>query len=139
MIIYIDENMPAVLAEGFDLLQGPENVRWQLKKPIRVKSIKRVFGQGAKDEEWIPSIGNEGGCIITQDYNINRIKHQRVLCEQYKLGMIYFRPPSKNGFTYWEMLQLLVKHWQQIIKIATKEKRPFAYRISARSSRPEKM
>lgn len=57
MIIYIDENMPAVLAEGFNLLQAPENLRYKLKDPVEVKSIKNEFGAGAKDEDWIPLAG----------------------------------------------------------------------------------
>lgn len=130
MIIYVDENMSPYLARGFDILQKPENVK--LREPIEVRSIRDVFGQGAADEEWIPLAGEEGSCIITQDYNIRRIKHQQALCEQYKLGMFYFRPPSKRGFHYWDMLKLMVKHWPDITKIALTEKRPFAYRVTSR-------
>lgn len=137
MIIYVDENMPSVLAEGFDILQEPLN--YKLREPIRVKSIKRAFGAGAQDEDWIPKAGEEGACVITQDFNIRRIRHQRALCEQYGLGMFYFHPPSKTGFSYWEMLKLMVKHWEEIIRIAIKEKRPFAYKITARGKGVEPM
>jgi hypothetical protein len=139
MIIYIDENMPTVLAEGFHLLQAPENLRLKLKDPIEVKSIKKEFGVGAKDEDWIAQAGQQGACVITQDYNINRIKHQRALCEKYKLGMFYFRPPSKGGFTYWHMLELLVKHWPEIINKASRQQRPFSYKITSKSTKLEEM
>ena len=49
------------------------------------------------------------------------------------------RHPSKNGFSYWDMLKLMVKHWQEITKIAVREKRPFAYKITARGKGLEKM
>ena len=139
MIIYIDENMPLVLAEGFNLLQFPENIRLKIKDKIEVRSIKKDFGKGALDEDWIPKAGKEGACVITQDYHINRIKHQKALCEKYNLGMFYFRPPSRVGFSYWNMVKLLVKHWPQIVKIASKSKRPFSYKITSRSSVLEKM
>lgn len=139
MIIYIDENLPSVLAEGFNILQDPENQRLQLKDPIEVRSIKKEFGSGAKDEDWIPQAGQQGACVITQDYNINRIKHQRALCEEHNLGMFYFRPPSKNGFSYWDMLQLMVKHWPEITKVVSKKNRPFSYKITTRSSKLESM
>lgn len=139
MIIYIDENMPSVLAQGFNLLQAPENIRLKLKDLIEVKSIKKEFGEGAKDEDWIPQAGKQRACVITQDYNINRIKHQRALCEKYNLGMFYFRPPSKSGFTYWHMLEMLVKHWPEIIKKASWEERPFSYKITSKSSKLEQM
>ena len=139
MIIYVDENMAPALAEGFNLLQQPENFRKKFKDPIEVKSISKVFGRGALDEDWIPKVGSDRACVITQDYNINRIKHQRALCEEYGLGMFYFRPPSKSGFSYWDMVKLLVKHWPEIIKAASKKSRPFSYKITARSSSLEKM
>lgn len=130
MIIFIDENMPPHLARGFDILQAPENVKLRVK--IEVKSIKDVFGQGVKDEDWIPIAGKSKACVITQDYNIRRIKHQRKLCEHYNLGMFYFKPPSKSGYKYWDMLKLLVRHWPSISSIAIREDRPFAYKVSAR-------
>ncbi|MGI6574159.1 MAG: hypothetical protein ACOX19_12385 [Fermentimonas sp.] len=77
--------------------------------------------------------------IITQDYNIQRKKIQRKLVEEYDLGMVYIRPPSKTGFQYWELVKLIVKHWEQIIEIALKEQKPFSYRITARGGRPEKI
>jgi len=135
MIIYIDENMSPYLARGFNILQAPLNVK--LRESIDVRSIKDDFGQGALDEDWIPLAGEKGACVITQDYNIKRIKHQQTLCEQFNLGMFYFRPPSKNGFNYWEMLTLMVKHWLQINKIAITQKRPFAYKVTAKGSLEE--
>ncbi len=132
MIIYIDENMPSVLAKGFNLLHEPENINLDSNKQIIVKSIIDVFDRGIKDEEWIPKLGKEKACVITQDYNIHRIKHQNQLCKKYHLGMFYFRPPSKKGFRYWDMVKLLVKHWPEIIKIVSQEKTPFAYKISSR-------
>lgn len=130
MIIYIDENMSPYLARGFDILQYPLNLK--SKEQIYVRSIKDDFGQGAQDEEWIPLAGEKGACIITQDYNIKRIRHQHRLCQEYKLGMIYFKPPSKNGFSYWDTLVLLVKLWHTIKKISITEERPFAYSVSPR-------
>lgn len=137
MIIYVDENMSPFLARGFDILQKPLNQK--LAEPIRVLSIKDAFGQGAQDEDWIPKTGEEGACVITQDFNIRRIKHQRALCEQYGLGMFYFHPPSKSGFSYWEMLKLMIRHWEEITRIANREERPFAYKITARGKGIESM
>ena len=130
MTIYIDENMPPHLARGFDILQKPLSIKH--RNNIEVKSIKEVFGEGAKDEDWIPIAGKEGACVITQDYNIKRIRHQRELCETYKLGMFYFRPPSKKGFEYWQMIELVVKHWIKISKAASRDERPFAYKVSSK-------
>lgn len=130
MIIYIDENMSPFLAKGFNILQEPLN--FKLQERIEVRSLKDEFGQGAKDEDWIPKAGLKKACIITQDYNIKRIRHQRELCERYGLGMFYFRPPSKGGFSYWDMVKLMVKNWEEIGQLAVKTKRPFAYKITSK-------
>ena len=132
MIIYIDENMSPFLSRGFNILQTPENIK--LREPVEVRSIRDDYGLGAQDEDWIPAAGEKSSCIITQDYNIHRIKHQEELCKQFKLGMFYFRSPSKNGFLYWDMVKLVVKHWPEITKIATRKSRPFAYKITSRSN-----
>jgi len=57
--VYVDENMPHQLAEALNTLQQPLN--FKEKTQIEVLSIKKVFGQGAKDEDWIPLVGKEGG------------------------------------------------------------------------------
>jgi len=138
MIIYIDDNMAPILAQGFNILQQHEGLKHGLKEKIEVRSLKKEFGEGVDDEVWIPKVGTKA-CVITQDYNIQRIRHQRELCIQYGLGMFYFRPPSKKGFTYWEMLKMLVKHWPEIIKVVSKKKRPFSYKVTSASSRLEEL
>ena len=135
MTIYIDENMSPHLARGLDIIQKPLSIR--SKYDIEVKSIKDVFGKGAKDEDWIPLAGKADACVITQDYNIRRIHHQRELCKKYGLGMFFFRPPSKNGFQYWDMVKLVVKHWPNISKSASKKGRPFAFKITSKGDMVE--
>jgi len=50
--IFIDENLPSQLAEGLNILQKPQNAKDSLE--IEVLSIKKEYGSGAKDEDWIP-------------------------------------------------------------------------------------
>ncbi len=137
MTLYIDENLPSQLAKAFDLLQEPLNERNNTR--IRVRSLAETFQRGVKDEEWIPALGKEPSCIITQDFNIRRTRHLKALCGQYGLGMFFIRPPSKKGLPYWGFVRLLTRHWEEMVRIATPEKRPFAYRMSQRSSRLEKL
>lgn len=127
MNIYIDENMSPYMARGFHILQMPINARWESQ--IEVRAIKDVFGAGAKDETWIPVVGDEQGCVLTQDVNIRRTHHQNELCEKFGLGMFYVATP-KNGITYWTMVSLLNKHWLEILEISMTEKRPFAYKMT---------
>ena len=141
MTIYIDENSPPALAKGFNILQAPLNhdPKYGLREPIEVSSIKESFGKGVKDEEWIPKVSKDKDCVITQDYNIQRTRHQRELCTAQGLGMFYFKPPSKSGFTYWNIVNMLVKHWPEIVRKASREARPFSYSVTPRSTKLEKI
>lgn len=126
MIIYLDENLPRHLAEGFHTLQFPEGFKTGHR--IEVKYIPTAFGAGAKDVDWIPEIGKEKACVITQDLNINRRKHELELFSKHKIGMFFLRGPSKKqGLSIWQMVEALAKNWPEIAEKAHKDKKPFAY------------
>ncbi|HLN94437.1 MAG TPA: hypothetical protein VK183_02290 [Flavobacterium sp.] len=128
--IFIDENMPSQLAHGLNTLQLPQNAKDGLE--IEVLSIKEVFGQGAPDEEWIPKVGAEKGIVITQDFRIQSQKHQRQLYMDNGVGILFLNPPSKGGFSYWDMVKKLIADWDDIKKIVRKNSPPFAFRATAR-------
>ena len=129
--IFIDENLPSQIARGLNILQQPQNARDGMQ--IEIYSIKEHFGEGAKDEDWIPEVGRLHGIVITQDYRIQSLKHQRELYKQHGIGILFFSPPSKTGFSYWEMVKQIINRWDKIKSIIKKEKLPFAYRCSARA------
>lgn len=132
MIIYIDENIPPNFAKGFDLIQSTMNGR--LSETIYVKSLKEVFYQGINDEEWIPLISKENSCIITTDINIHRKKHLNELYRNYNIGLFYLKPKSKKmGMSSWDMVNSLVKHWEEICKLSINEERPFLVEINFRN------
>ncbi len=130
MIVYIDENLPPHLAKGLNILQAPLN----LKEPIsfEIKSIGDAFGIGAKDEEWIPKAGKSPSIIITQDLRIQSSRHQRDLYQKHGLGIFFFKPPSKNGFSYWEMVQQVISRWARIKQLTRKNEFPFAFRCTSK-------
>ncbi|HFA50521.1 MAG TPA: hypothetical protein ENJ95_16025 [Bacteroidetes bacterium] len=118
------------MAHGIDILQQPLNA--VERDPFEVKSIKEIFGQGVQDEDWIPKAGEEKAVIITQDYRIQTTRNQNELYRKHGLGIFFFRAPSKTGFTYWQMVEQVIRRWEKLKKIARKEKRPFAYRCTSR-------
>jgi hypothetical protein len=126
MIIYFDENMPKHLAKGFQIIQFPEGLKTGLE--IEVKYLPDIFGKAVKDIDWIPLIGKEGSCVITQDLNISRRKDELALYQKYGVGMFFIRGTSKKqGMSIWDMTQTLSKHWTEICEKAFNEKGPFGY------------
>lgn len=124
--IYIDENFSHHLADGLNIFQKHLNLNEKLE--IQVLSIKDKFGKGVKDEVWIPLVGGEKGIVITQDLRIQTTRHQNELYKKHGLGVFFFKPPS-NGFSFWEMVEQIIKRWPEIKKKSA-ENRPFAYRIT---------
>lgn len=126
--IYIDENISHFLAAGLDVFQ--QHLNDNEKKKFQVLSIKSVYGRGAKDEDWIPKVGAEGGIVITQDLRIQTTRHQNELYKAHNLGVFFLKPPS-NGYTFWEMVEKIIKNWPEMKKKSF-DKRPFAYRITSK-------
>ncbi|HET8886063.1 MAG TPA: hypothetical protein VFM70_06895 [Salinimicrobium sp.] len=126
MIIYLDENMPRHLAEGFHTLQYPEG--FKTEHLIEIKYIPTIYGAGAKDVDWIPEVGKEGACVITQDININRRKHELELYRKNNIGMFFLRGPNKKkGLSIWQMVEAMAKNWTEISQKSYQDKKPFAY------------
>jgi hypothetical protein len=126
MIIYFDENMPKHLAYGFNTIQSLEGHK--TGNIIDVKFLPDVFGYGTEDKEWIPKLGSEGSCIITQDINISRRKDELELYQKNGVGIFFLRGPSKKqGLSVWQMVQALAKNWDDICDKASKEKKPFGF------------
>jgi predicted nuclease of predicted toxin-antitoxin system len=129
MKIYFDENFSPRLVEGLRAFQkGTPN------EGVEVLSIAETFGRGTADEEWIPKVAQQHAVVITQDLNIHRRNHQWALCQQYKIGIIFFQPPKK-GWSYWAIIQLAVKLWKEVTKLSIESPRPFTAEVKATAGR----
>ena len=122
MRIYFDENFSPHLVEGLWRIQEGRKA-----EGVTVCSMIDEFGQGADDEEWIPGIARRHGVAITQDVNIHRTRAQWELCQANKIGVFFFKPPRKEGWSYWQIVQLVIRHWPEIKRLTEQSSRPFGY------------
>lgn len=134
MNFFFDENITPQIARALAILQEPLQ-----HEQIKVFNIRDEFGRGATDEEWIPEVGKQEGVVITQDLNIHRTRQQRELYRQFKIGVVFFKPPKKIGYGYWTMIEKIIEAWPDIKKTARREKKPFSYVIRPRSKRLEEL
>jgi len=132
MLILIDENLPPQLAEGLNILQQPMNFKLGIQ--CEVHSVRSLYGEGCKDEQWIPDAGKKGAVVITRDYRIQTTRHQRDLYNKYGLGLIFFNVGKGSGITYWQTVTAIISRWEAILKFA-KEPKPFGYRFTMRSDK----
>lgn len=127
MIIYVDENISPFIARGLDQFAKCLDTR----ENIKIISVKDEY-PGILDPDLIPIIGEKKSCLITQDYHVRFNNHEAELCKNYNLGIFHFHPPGKRGFRNWDLVKLIIKHWESIAKKAIKDERPFYYRITSR-------
>jgi hypothetical protein len=131
MRIYFDANFSPHLVLGMRAFQEGRK-----SEDVVVTSVADEFGKSATDEDWIPGIASKHGIAITQDLNIHRVKAQWDLCKQNKIGMFFFKPPKKTkAWNYWDITQLVVKHWPEIKKLAQATRKPFAFTIELHKSK----
>lgn len=128
MKYYFDETFPPTIAPAIDILEKQTG--------IEVLNIIDEFGRGAKDEEWIPQIGKYESIIITQDYNINRMRQLRELYIKHKLGIFIFQAPSKSGYRYWKWVKVIINTWEELKNTTQKSNKPFGFLYKPRSKKP---
>ena len=125
MDIYLDENLSEYVAEAMNFLNKGYFT------DVQVYSTKTKIGRGVSDENIIERLGDSDSILITRDLSIQKTRLQFELCSKYDLGMFFLALP-KNENKHWEIVKLLINHWEEInIKIQN-EKKPFAYRITKR-------
>jgi len=128
MRIFLDENLSEFVADALNSLDRGYFIG------IEVVSTKKAIRAAATDEEIIPKIGQEQGVLITRDYNIKKTRSKYQLCREHQIGVIFIRLP-KNQNRHWEIVKVLIKHWEETISTCSSKKKPFA--LSADAARIE--
>ena len=134
MKLFFDENFSPHLARGILEFQEGRPV-----EGIEVLHLADALGRGMPDEQWIPRVAQMHGIVITQDFNIHRTRQLAVLCRQHKLGIFFFRPPKKNPYGYWQIIEWVLKSWDMIKACAKGTPVPFEFEITPRSNGPHQL
>ena len=133
MRIYFDENFSPHLVAGMQAFQNNRR-----SEDVTVLSVVEDFGRGTADETWIPAVAKVHGVALTQDVNIHRTRAQAALCQANKIGVFFFKPP-KDGWSYWRLVQLVVRLWPDIARLAEETKRPFSFIVDARTAKIKRL
>jgi len=84
--------------------------------------------RGAPDEDWLPIVGARGWTVLMRDKRIRyRTSERRRLMEH---GVRAYCLTGSGNRTRWEMLQLLVRHWDHI-EDTSSQPGPFIYGVSS--------
>ncbi len=125
MVFLFDENCSFRMADGLNALEDG-NTRSDIK--ITVTHPKHCGLSGKSDEEIIEYAGKHQATIFTQDKDFKHIKHYYQLYKTHKVGVIILRS-YKGQIQYWDNVQRLIKHWEEIKSLVKTTPKPFVYEI----------
>ena len=124
MTIYFDEGFPNQFAEAFEILE----------KDFKICHIRKKFGTGTLDEDWMNELANAKNIVITKDKNIHKKEDQRKLYQENNIGIVILKD-RKKGLKYWELFRLLANNWEDLIYRVESSQLPFCYVIDTNKAR----
>ena len=122
------ETPPEVLTFFLDQNLGDKVIAQALRQQeLNVELLKEHFAIDARDEDWLPDVGQRGWLILTKDDRIRRRSVEREALMQ--SGARAFILPSGN-MSGDEMASAIVKALPEIRRFVASTPSPFIARIS---------
>ncbi|MFM9984885.1 MAG: DUF5615 family PIN-like protein [Flavobacteriales bacterium] len=125
MHFIFDANLSFRLSDGLEILEKGDT-KSAIKK---IDHADKLVGKGATDPDIIRIAGKTHAIIISQDDDFKRIKSNKELIKQLKVGYVMYRPP-KHGSRYWEIVQSFILGWPEIKRVLASKRPPFLYQIN---------
>lgn len=122
MKLIFDENVPNKLVEGLiSLTFLASNLNTE------ISSVKLLNKPGTPDEEVLELVG-KNGILITYDKDFKTQRNLYSIIKEYNIGVFFIRQPKIK--TSWDLVQLVIQHWKEILEKAETEKRPFLFEVT---------
>jgi PIN like domain len=115
-----DANLPQGLAEALRAVGEA------------AEHVNEIFAPATPDETWIRYAGERGWCIVSRDVNITRKPQELAALKESNVGA-FFLLPGKRSPQRCQIVQTVVRHWPEMKRLATSERRPFQFQIGERS------
>ena len=91
-----------------------------------VDHLQDHFPQDAPDTEWLEYIGQEGFFLITRDDRIRRNPLEMNALKNHSVGAFFLGGKNRGR---WDLVQQLIRNWEQMVEVAKKTPKPFAFRV----------
>ncbi len=130
MIFLFDEQLSKHVAHALNILQ--ERMNRRNKTGHKVQHVTDMFPRGASDTKIFKNFP-KNGIFISLDLNQQRVPKERILIDQLKLSIIYFR--SKQDLNFWKQARLFVNVWPDVLEFVDQQKQPFIKRYKPQEIR----
>jgi hypothetical protein len=115
-----DENISPLVAEALKVLGKP------------VAYITDILPRGIDDITLFAKLGQLEWFLVTQDKKIRRKRHELEAIKQAGIGAFIFTGRAEKGVE--EMTIMVLRHFGEMERLASRTKRPFIFGISDRGS-----
>jgi len=118
MILFFDRSVGTAI---------PKSLREYLKPPgVSIEYHQLHFDQAAPDDEWLPEIGKWDWLVIGQDHSYHQKSPELAAIKHHGIGAFYLWGAEA---TRWETMRCFAKAYDKILEAATKNPRPFVFRV----------
>jgi predicted nuclease of predicted toxin-antitoxin system len=97
-----------------------------------VLHLAQEFEINAKDEDWLPIVGNKGWILVTQD---RRIRYNPAELKAYRVNSVGAFVLTGKQLNRCRIIQQLVRNWPKMKELANTTRRPFLFRIPPAGSK----
>ena len=120
MTFLFDENISGLVVDALKALGKP------------VAYLTDILPRGTPDQDLFSRLGELGWLLVTQDKKIKRKKHELEALRRAGIGAFIFTGRAERDVD--SMMMLVLKHFQEMQRLADETTRPFVFGISDRGS-----
>lgn len=114
MKFFVDNNLSTHLAAGMAAFQED------------VTHLREHYPENTGDEVWLQDIGSKGWILVTRDEAIRRKPAELDALRTHRVGAFFLGGKNRSRC---DLIQQLIRNWPQMKSLASKTKRPFAFRV----------
>ena len=120
MTFLFDENISGVVVDALKALGKP------------VAYLTDILPRGTVDQDVFSRLGELGWLLVTQDKKIKRKKHELEALRRAGIGAFIFTGRAERDVD--SMMMLVLKHFNEMQRLADETTRPFIFGISDKGS-----
>ena len=120
-------SLPTVLFFDRDVGTALPRALHILKLPTPFEHHQEHFPVDARDDSWMPVVGNHGWTLIGHDSRHHLEEAELSAIKQYGMGCFYLWGAEALR---WEKMRCFLRAYEGILDAANRTPRPFVYRVS---------
>ena len=98
--------------------------------------LSAFFPPDTPDVVWLEQAGRQGVAVVTRDLKFAWRPIERETLRIYRVGAFYL---GGKNLQHWQMVQQIVRHWPEMLRLSKETPRPFGYLLRPYGSKIERL